>query len=117
MDEWAKTNRDYHDTVVSNYEEIIRPDWLPDSVFRFRDVFRPHLRALPPDARILEIGPGPGDFCRELLGLGFRNIDAVDISPEMASKVKRELVDVHCVTGDATILPYAGDAFDFINVK
>lgn len=117
MDDWARPNRDYHDGVVARYEDIVRPDWLPDSVYRFRAALGPVLQSLPRDARILEIGCGPGDFCRELYALGFRNIHALDIAPAMVIQTSQELPGICALVGDATMLPYTDDAFDFINVK
>ena len=117
VDEWAESNRKYHDSVVPDYESIVRPDWLPDGVFRFRETVRSLIEKVPRGARILEIGPGSGDFCRELVSLGFRNIHAVDVSPSMISQVLSETDKVCGVAGDATRLPYQNEAFDFINVK
>lgn len=117
MDDWAKQNRDYHDGVVTSYEDIVRPDWLPEGVFRFRKALAPVLKSLSRDARILDIGCGPGDFCRELLALGFRDIHALDIAPAMAAQVSRDKPGIRALVGDATMLPYADDRFDFVNVK
>ena len=64
---------------------------------------------LPPDARVLEIGCGPGYGTRLILQhFGAAHVDALDLDPTMTARARRRLADysdrVNLHTGDAADL-------------
>jgi ubiquinone/menaquinone biosynthesis C-methylase UbiE len=69
-------------------------------------------------SRVLEVAPGPGYFCIELAKLGAYSITGLDISHtfvKIASQKASEagvLVDFR--QGNASSMPLASDAFDFL---
>lgn len=71
-----------------------------------------------PDARVLEIGPGPGYFSRAVAGhLGSGRLELLDLQREMLAKARRRLLRDGRATagftqGDAARLPYRDGAFD-----
>lgn len=78
-------------------------------------------RALLPDdqnARILDLGCGPGDFVRFIHQLGYRNVTAID-QDEKAIAGLRELDGVTAIAGrvDAEFLMKHGDTWDLIVAK
>jgi SAM-dependent methyltransferase len=70
---------------------------------------------LGPETRILEVFCATGFFSRILAGTGHR-VTAVDISPLMIERAKREAqgLAVDFVVGDAADLPFPDAAFDLI---
>jgi len=68
-----------------------------------------------PDARILDIGCGLGQFLRELGSIGYRNAEGVDISPEaVESCLQRELNVSRIDDLERYCEEYSGSRFDFI---
>jgi ubiquinone/menaquinone biosynthesis C-methylase UbiE len=75
-------------------------------------------KQLPPNARVLEIAPGPGYLSVALAKLGPFKITGLDISQtfvQMASQyAKREGVVVHFIHGSASDIPLEDDLFDLV---
>jgi ubiquinone/menaquinone biosynthesis C-methylase UbiE len=73
---------------------------------------------LPPEARVLEVAPGPGYFAIALARLGNRKITGLDISKtfvEIAQKnAKEEGVVVDFRLGNASQMPFEENTFDLI---
>jgi ubiquinone/menaquinone biosynthesis C-methylase UbiE len=73
---------------------------------------------LPSGSRVLEVAPGPGYFCIELVKLGSYSITGLDISRtfvEIASQKAAEAgVHVDFRQGNASSMPFADNAFDFL---
>jgi ubiquinone/menaquinone biosynthesis C-methylase UbiE len=73
---------------------------------------------LPHDSAVLEVAPGPGYFCIELAKLGPYFITGLDISHtfvEIARKKAAEAgVHVDFRQGNASSMPFADGAFDFL---
>jgi ubiquinone/menaquinone biosynthesis C-methylase UbiE len=73
---------------------------------------------LPRDGAVLEVAPGPGYFCIELAKLGAYSITGLDISHtfvEIASQKANEAgVRVDFRQGNASGMPFASNAFDFL---
>lgn len=88
------------------------------SLDEFVQLARRIARELPPAGNVLEVAPGPGFFCIELAKLGNYSITGLDISHtfvEIARKKAAEAgVHVDFRQGNASRMPFAGDAFDFL---
>lgn len=73
---------------------------------------------LPRGSNILEVAPGPGYFCIELAKRGEHSITGLDISHtfvEIASKKATEAgVHVDFRQGNASVMPFADNTFDFL---
>ncbi len=73
------------------------------------------LPPMPPDGRVLEVGPGPGLLLEELAGR-HQLVAGVDLALGMVRQAQRRLrragLLVCLVQGDATHLPYAAGSFD-----
>ena len=86
------------------------------------DDFRREARAaadrLPRGCNVLEVAPGPGFFAIELAKLGEFKITGLDISRtfvDIASRNARNTgVQVDFRLGNASAMPFADEAFDFI---
>jgi ubiquinone/menaquinone biosynthesis C-methylase UbiE len=88
------------------------------SLFEFTDLAKRLAAELGPDARLLEIAPGPGYLAIELAKLGPRAITGLDIShsfvriaAEVAAKAG---VSVDFRQGDVAAMPFGDGAFDAI---
>ena len=88
------------------------------SLDEFTQLARRIANQLPGGSRVLEVAPGPGYFCIELAKLGTYSITGLDISHtfvEIASKKASEAgVRVDFRQGNASSMPLASDAFDFL---
>jgi ubiquinone/menaquinone biosynthesis C-methylase UbiE len=75
------------------------------------------LAYVPPGARVLEVGFGPGHLLVDLAGAGHRPV-GLDISPAMLRLARRRLrgqqPGVALCRGKAQDLPFAGEAFDAV---
>jgi ubiquinone/menaquinone biosynthesis C-methylase UbiE len=76
---------------------------------------------LPPDARILDVGTGPGMVPLKIAAAGPQlRIDAVDLSPEMIAQAQESAVHagvqerITFAVADVAVLPFADDSFDLI---
>ena len=73
---------------------------------------------LAPGARVLEIAPGPGYLAIALAGLGGFAVTGLDISRSFvrmaAARAAEAGVKVDFRHGDASAMPFADEAFDFI---
>jgi ubiquinone/menaquinone biosynthesis C-methylase UbiE len=73
---------------------------------------------LGPGSRVLEVAPGPGYLAIALARLGPYRIAGVDISRSFvriaAENAARAGVEVEFRHGDAAVIPYPDDTFDFI---
>jgi SAM-dependent methyltransferase len=63
--------------------------------------YAPYLDRLPRDARILELGPGPGTLLAWLRSRGFRDVAGVDASPADAALANERLRAELVTVGDA----------------
>src|ERR1700733_12340590 len=88
------------------------------SLDEFTQLARRIANQLPRGSTVLEVAPGPGYFCIELAKLGTYSITGLDISHtfvEIASKKASEAgVRVDFRQGNASSMPLASDAFDFL---
>ncbi|HEY3889224.1 MAG TPA: class I SAM-dependent methyltransferase [Caulobacteraceae bacterium] len=73
---------------------------------------------LAPDARVLEIAPGPGYLAVALARLAAFKISGLDISRAFVrianENAAKAAVAVDFQHGDAANIPFAGDTFDFV---
>lgn len=73
---------------------------------------------LPPNARVLEVAPGPGYFANELAKLGDYRITGLDISHTFVEIARRNAweagVAVDFQQGNAAAMPFSRYSFDFI---
>ena len=69
-----------------------------------------------PNGRILDVGCGAGRTTFGLYGLGFCNIEGLDITPEMVDHASQlaaqKALPIRFVVGDATALQYPDASFD-----
>ena len=74
--------------------------------------------AFPPDARVLEVGCGPGPVARALAARdGVREVVGVDPSPIFLEKARaraRDVPNLTFVEGDARALPLEDGSFDVV---
>ena len=84
----------------------------------FRSTARRLAPQIKPDARVLEIAPGPGYLAIELARLTGCRMIGLDISRTFVAiateNAEKAAVTVCFDEGDAADLPYPGDVFDFI---
>jgi ubiquinone/menaquinone biosynthesis C-methylase UbiE len=84
----------------------------------FKALARRVARNLPPNARVLEVAPGPGYFAIELAKLGDYRITGLDISRTFVEIARRNAweagVAVDFQQGNAAAMPYSRYSFDFI---
>jgi SAM-dependent methyltransferase len=83
-------NRAYYDEYADNFRG--RTAGLP-----LNAAYEPFLRELPPCARILDAGCGPGRNAAAFLSQGYR-VTAIDASPAMVTLAKRSGVDARVMT-------------------
>ena len=88
------------------------------SVEQYRSLARSVAAGLPPQARVLDLAPGPGDFAVELARLGAWQVSGLDISRSFVGiardKARQSGVDVDFRHGNAAAMPFGDDSFDFI---
>lgn len=88
------------------------------SLDSFKDDARRMAERIPPHGKVLEIAPGPGYFAIELAKLTQSEITGLDISKtfvEIArSNAAQAGVRVDFKQGNASDIPFAAEAFDFI---
>src|ERR687886_45799 len=74
--------------------------------------------ALPNDADVLEVAPGPGYFAIEIARLGRFHVTGLDISHTFVGIARENArqagVNVHFQQGDASSMPFADGSFDLI---
>lgn len=70
-------------------------------------------RDVPLDGDVLEIGPGYGVTSRWLLDRG-AHLTAVEVDPDLAAALSRDLAGVDVHTGDGAALPFPDAAFDTV---
>jgi ubiquinone/menaquinone biosynthesis C-methylase UbiE len=75
-------------------------------------------KTIPSGSRILEVAPGPGYLAIEIARRGSYAITGLDISKTFVdiatANARRESVAVDFQHGNASAMPFADDAFDFI---
>jgi ubiquinone/menaquinone biosynthesis C-methylase UbiE len=95
------------------YAKITRKD-----LNEFENLARSLANALPHDARVLEVAPGPGYLCAALGKLGPYRITGLDISQsfvKIASENARKAgVTAHFIHGSASDIPLEDGFFDLI---
>src|SRR4051794_29970937 len=69
---------------------------------------------LPPGARVLDIGTGPGVVPIAIAAGGPLRVDGLDRSPEMVDHARAAGADVTFTVGDVAALPYPDATFDLI---
>jgi ubiquinone/menaquinone biosynthesis C-methylase UbiE len=95
-------------------------DWYAKSTGRslaeFTDLAKRIAAQIAPDARVLEIAPGPGYLAVELARLGPRVIAGLDISSSFVrialENAAKAGVSVDFRRGDVAAMPYADGCFD-----
>jgi ubiquinone/menaquinone biosynthesis C-methylase UbiE len=99
--------RESFDNVANVYDEI-RPGYP-------RALYADLCKLLPPRPLILEVGPGTGQATRGLLAEGAL-VDAVEIGPAMAAKLREVLPSDHLtvIAGDFEQVPRDGRRYDAI---
>jgi ubiquinone/menaquinone biosynthesis C-methylase UbiE len=99
--------------IAKWYARITRNDLL-----EFRALARRMSETLPPEARVLELAPGPGYFAIELAKLGHYTITGLDISATFVEiarrKAEEEGVEVNFQRGNASSMPFPDSSFDLI---
>jgi ubiquinone/menaquinone biosynthesis C-methylase UbiE len=84
----------------------------------FKALARRVAETLPPNARVLEVAPGPGYFAVELAKLGDYRITGLDISRTFVEIARRNAweagVAVDFQQGNAAAMPFSRYSFDFI---
>jgi ubiquinone/menaquinone biosynthesis C-methylase UbiE len=96
--------------------------WYARQTFKDIDVFRDTARRLSsqiaPDARVLEIAPGPGYLAIELAKLSRCRMIGIDVSHTFVriatENAEKAGIDICFEQGDAADLPYPASVFDFI---
>jgi ubiquinone/menaquinone biosynthesis C-methylase UbiE len=85
---------------------------------RFGEIARKIAGALPLDASVLEVAPGPGYLAIELARLGPRRIAGLDVSRSFVriatENARRAGVSIDFRWGDAANMPFADQSFDFV---
>lgn len=71
------------------------------------------LKQLPAQAKILDIGCGPGNFTQYLVSKGFQ-VEGIDIAAEMLRIARTHLPQVTFTQGDLSALPYPDQSFDAV---
>lgn len=85
-------------------------EWVLDRIhLNFGDIFS----RLPQDSSILDVGCGVGYLELYLLKRGFKNIAAIDLSPEQMSVAKKILAE-HDPEYESRVKFYTADVFDFL---
>ncbi len=72
------------------------------------------LRALPKDARILEVGANFGAQLRMLQSMGFTNLFGVELNPATADFGRSHVRGINLIEGDALNLPFKDGSFDLV---
>jgi SAM-dependent methyltransferase len=88
-----------NEDVTQSYEILLPPYLPPDK-----------------DAAILDIGPGRGELVSLLLRKGYRNVEAVDVSPEVVRVVSSRGVTTHQADDLSLFLGGRGDRYDLITM-
>lgn len=113
----------YYEEQAAEYDREFYLSEAPYPTLKFRhqyilDMVRS--LGLPPDARILDVGCGPGEMVIDLIG-GDREIYGVDISAEMIGRAQARLEALDDVrntvileTGDIEALAFPDQHFDLI---
>jgi ubiquinone/menaquinone biosynthesis C-methylase UbiE len=88
------------------------------NIAEFRDLAKRIADELQPGDRVLEVAPGPGYLAIELAQLGSYRVTGLDVSRSFvriaSENAARANVEVDFREGDAAVMPFATDAFDFI---
>jgi len=84
----------------------------------FKALARRVATEIPPQARVLEVAPGPGYFAVELAKLGRNQVTGLDISRTFVEIARRNAfeagVKVDFRQGDAANMPFEDESFDFL---
>jgi len=84
----------------------------------FKALARRVATEIPPQARVLEVAPGPGYFAVELAKLGRNQVTGLDISRTFVEIARRHAfeagVKVDFRQGDAANMPFEDESFDFL---
>jgi ubiquinone/menaquinone biosynthesis C-methylase UbiE len=84
----------------------------------FKELARRAVDQLPPRARVIEVAPGPGYFAIELAKLGDYEITGLDISNTFVEIARSNAAEAHVRIdfrhGNASDMPFAEEAFDFL---
>lgn len=91
--------------IANRYAEVYFDD-LSDAPFL--DKF---ISYLPPQAKVVDIGCGPGNFTRQLTGRGF-NVKGIDLSNEMLTIARDRVPEGDFKMMDMRKLDYPDETFD-----
>jgi len=108
LPDWRADIATSYDRVAEHYaaeyfDELSRKPFDRDLLARFR-------QGLPLNARVCDIGCGPGHIARYLANQGFA-VTGIDLSPAMVTTARRLNPGITFETGDMLKLPYADQWF------
>ena len=103
--------RMFYDTIADRFDGIMNPHEIGK---RLRMVFDDCLRdtALS-GAFVLDAGCGTGEFSHRAAARGARVV-AVDLGLRLVDQARRKVPQLWGVVGDATVMPFAEETFDYI---
>jgi ubiquinone/menaquinone biosynthesis C-methylase UbiE len=88
------------------------------SMDEFKTLAKRVAAQITPEARVLEVAPGPGYFAVELAKLGSYDVAGLDISRTFVEIARRNAaearVDIDFRQGDAAHMPFDDASFDFV---
>lgn len=105
---------DHKKLIQDTYNQIA--DLYTDRYFDISsdtDLVDRFLKQLPAQAKILDIGCGPGNFTQYLVSKGFQ-VEGIDIAAEMLRVARTHLPQVTFTQGDLSALPYPDQSFDAV---
>ena len=102
--------------------EGVTARWYASLTYKSLDDFKALARRvaaeIPPQARVLEVAPGPGYFAVELAKLGSYKVTGLDISRTFVEIARRNAfeagVKVDFRQGDAANMPFEDKSFEFL---
>lgn len=107
---------DANNIAISTYEKIAGKYsdlYFNDQTdFPYLDKF---LATLPPNANILDVGSGPGEFSRHLIDKGFV-VEGIDLSPAMLEIARAKVPHGKFTNMDMRSLTYPDGVFDALLV-
>ncbi len=109
--ETRKANVDFHRALLERYGE--QPFFRPENRRRVRSILSQLATETGAD-RLLDIGCGTG-FILDLANESFRQLDGIDITPEMLAQVTPR-PNVHVQVASAEALPFEQNGFSVVTM-